>query len=152
MNDRTLSMRTLKVTFTNDRCGIHARAAAAILRFCMQLEADVRFCRHMEIDRGTGRTKLRVPGLDVTKVNAKSIMGLLNLSLCYGCEVYIEIEHPEEAVAGESAKQLREFFESDWPIGPEWGESTTYGRSYEKWGSGSWVEDIEPPAATAADT
>jgi phosphocarrier protein HPr len=82
-------MLEAKVRLTN-RLGLHARAAAQLVRLAKIFESII------EVQRDDN-------GL---RSNAKSILGLLNISASQGAELTVTAEGVDEAAAIEAVKEL----------------------------------------------
>ena len=82
-------MTEKKITIKN-RAGIHARPAALIVRTANKYDAEIFLEK------------------DGTKINAKSIMGIITLGAAYGTELAISAEGEDEETAVQSLARLFE--------------------------------------------
>ena len=77
------------VTIVNGR-GLHARAAAKLVKLTSQFESDIKLSRtHVE-----------------EQVDAKSILGILLMAAAQGMEIEVMIDGKDEEVAMEAVVQL----------------------------------------------
>lgn len=76
-----------KQTKIINQSGLHARPASEFVRTASKFKSKITICRTNETD---------------SKMDAKSIMGLLTLGLCRNDEVEIEANGEDEAEAVES--------------------------------------------------
>jgi phosphocarrier protein len=83
-------MRQLTLPITN-RLGLHARAAAKLVKLANSFECDVRLAR------AEARSK---------KVDAKNIFGILLLAASQGTALEITTEGADENEAAEALRQL----------------------------------------------
>jgi len=73
-----------------NRLGLHARAAAKFVSLASRFEADV----HLAVDG--------------TRVNGKSIMGIMMLAAGKGTELELEVEGADEGAAASALAELVE--------------------------------------------
>ncbi len=79
------------ITVTN-RLGLHARAAAKLVRLASRFSSEIHISREDANQR----------------IDSKSILGILMLAASKGTRLVISIEGRDEAEAGEAIKQLFE--------------------------------------------
>lgn len=84
-------MRKGQVTVKN-KLGLHARAAAHLLRLAVRFQSDIKLIR---LDSSTF-------------ANAKSILSVLSLAASKGTELNIEVEGEDEDVAFEAIVEIFE--------------------------------------------
>ena len=90
-------MRRITLSITN-RLGLHARAAAKLVKLANSFRCDVRLAR---VESGADRP---APGL----VDAKSIFGILLLAASRGAVVEVITEGADEVEAMEAVRKLIE--------------------------------------------
>ncbi len=75
-----------------NRLGLHARAAAKLVRLASQFASEIHLSRETES----------------RQIDSKSILGILMLTACQGTTLIVTIEGKDEQQAGEA---IRQFFE-----------------------------------------
>jgi len=75
-----------------NRLGLHARAAAKLVRLASDFDSEIRISRHPES----------------RQVDSKSILGILMLTACQGTDLLVTVEGEDEERAAEAICRLFE--------------------------------------------